>query len=79
LSAYAIRYTDRAAELKHALPAAQRASLEELEGKLRVCPFDHGARSNRDNSWSAFFTGGMITYVVSNRHLVINVINLINM
>lgn len=75
---YGIRYTDRAAEMKAALPSAQRASLESLERKLSAEPFGHGARSNRDNTWTAFFRGGMITYIVSNRHLVINVINLIS-
>jgi hypothetical protein len=63
--------------MKASLPSAQRASLERLEMKLSAEPFGHGARSNRDNSWTAFFTGGMITYIVSNRHLMINVIHLI--
>jgi hypothetical protein len=76
---YAIRYADRAAQAKASLPAAQRASLESLEKRLRTAPFGHGARSNRDNTWSAFFTGGMITYIVSNRHLVINMIDLIRL
>ena len=35
------------------------------------------AISNRDNSWSAAFSGGFITYVVSNLHVVINVVDLV--
>lgn len=44
-----------------------------------VClnPFGPPAISNRDNSWSAAFQGGFITYVVSNRHVVINLIDLV--
>ncbi|WP_159054554.1 hypothetical protein [Streptomyces dysideae] len=30
-----------------------------------------------DSSWSAAFTGGFITYVFSNQHVVINVIDLV--
>ncbi|MEU0085667.1 hypothetical protein [Streptomyces sp. NPDC006274] len=63
----------RDARRKAALPATQRTALDELEKRLALNPFGCGARSNRDNSWSALFTGGLITYVVSNRHLVINV------
>lgn len=40
-------------------------------------PFGPPAQDNRDSSWSASFTGGFITYVVSNRHVVINVIDLV--
>lgn len=65
----------RSSAIKNSLPSAQKASLEALEKKLRTNPFGNGAQSNRDNSWSAFFTGGMITYVVSNVHVVINVID----
>lgn len=79
MSAYAVRYADRAARAKSALSTTQRSALETLEKKLSSNPFGHGARSNRDNSWSAFFTGGMITYVVSNRHVVINVIDLVTL
>lgn len=79
MSSYGIRYADRAAQMKAALPSAQRASLEALEKKLSNSPFGHGARNNNDNSWSAFFLGGMITYVVSDHHLVVNVINLITL
>ncbi|WP_431783289.1 hypothetical protein [Streptomyces chumphonensis] len=78
MSVYAIRYTDRAAQRREALPGAQRSALEQLEKQLCANPFA-GARSNQDNSWSAFFAGGMITYVVSNRHIVINVIDLLAM
>lgn len=77
MSAYAIRYADRAARAKSSLSTAQRSALGALEKRLSSNPYGHGARSNRDNSWSAFFTGGMITYVVSNRHVVVNVIDLL--
>ncbi|MET7847579.1 hypothetical protein ABZT48_04910 [Streptomyces avermitilis] len=77
MSAYVIRYVDRAAQRKSALTAPQHASLEELEKRLSVNPFGPPAISNRDNSWSASFKGGFITYVVSNRHVVINVVDLV--
>ncbi|WP_411151945.1 hypothetical protein [Streptomyces sp. A30] len=77
MSAYAIRYVDRAAQRKAALNVSQAASLEDLEKRLSLNPFGPPAISNRDNSWSAAFTGGFITYVVSNRHVVINVIDLV--
>ncbi|GAA3982059.1 hypothetical protein OG252_27500 [Streptomyces sp. NBC_01352] len=77
MSAYAIRYVDRAAQRKAALNVPQAASLESLEKRLSLNPFGPPAISNRDNSWSAAFTGGFITYVVSNRHVVINVIDLV--
>jgi hypothetical protein len=77
VSAYAIRYVDRAAQRKATLTAPQRASLEELEKRLSLNPFGPPAISNRDNSWSASFKGGFITYVVSNRHVVINVVDLV--
>ncbi|MER5753155.1 hypothetical protein [Streptomyces sp. NPDC002088] len=77
MSAYTIRYVDRAARRKAALGASQRASLEELEKRLSLNPFGPPAISNRDNSWSAAFQGGFLTYVVSNRHVVINVIDLV--
>ncbi|MFE7130302.1 hypothetical protein ACFVIM_05550 [Streptomyces sp. NPDC057638] len=75
MPSYAIRYSDRAATQKRNLPAAHRASLEVLEKRLTSDPYGFGAKSNKDNSWSAFFTGGFINYVVSNNHLMINVIN----
>ncbi|GGM20444.1 hypothetical protein GCM10010129_75960 [Streptomyces fumigatiscleroticus] len=59
------------------MSAPRRASLEELEKRLSLDPFGAPAAGNRDNSWSASFTGGFITYVVSNRHVVINVIDLV--
>lgn len=77
MSAYAIRYVARAAERKAALPDSQRTSLENLEKLLTLNPFGPPALSNRDNSWSAAFQGGFVTYVVSNRHVVINVIDLV--
>ncbi|GAB2994271.1 hypothetical protein GCM10023080_070850 [Streptomyces pseudoechinosporeus] len=77
MSAYSIRYVDRAAQCKAALASPQRASLEELEKRLSLNPFGPPAISNRDNSWSAAFKGGFITYVVSNRHVVINVVDLV--
>ncbi|MEV0483926.1 hypothetical protein AB0I69_25365 [Streptomyces sp. NPDC050508] len=77
MSAYAIRYVARAAQRKATLTAPQRASLEELEKRLILNPFGPPAISNRDNSWSAAFKGGFITYVVSNRHVVINVVDLV--
>ncbi|WP_031225450.1 hypothetical protein [Streptomyces roseochromogenus] len=77
MSAYSIRYVERAAQRKAALAGPQRASLETLEKQLSLNPFGPPAISNRDNSWSAAFTGGFITYVVSNRHVVINVIDLV--
>ncbi|MCZ0208167.1 hypothetical protein OZK63_22405 [Streptomyces sp. UMAF16] len=77
MSAYSIRYVERAALRKAALPGPQRASLESLEKRLVLNPFGPPAASNRDNSWSAAFTGGFITYIVSNRHVVINVIDLV--
>ncbi|MCZ7416353.1 MULTISPECIES: hypothetical protein [unclassified Streptomyces] len=77
MSTYAIRYAERAARRKAALPAPQRSALERLEKQLSANPFGNGARSNQDNSWTAFFTGGMTVYVVSNRHVVINVIDLV--
>ena len=77
MSAYAIRYIDRAAQRKNALNAPQLASLEALEKRVCLNPFGPPAISNRDNSWSAAFQGGFITYVVSNRHVVINVIDLV--
>ncbi|MCD7445434.1 hypothetical protein K4B79_45550 [Streptomyces lincolnensis] len=77
MSAYAIRYVDRAAQRRAALSAPRRASLEELEKRLSLNPFGAPAISNRDNSWSAAFHGGFITYVVSNRHVVINVVDLV--
>ncbi|WP_199923670.1 hypothetical protein [Streptomyces cellulosae] len=55
----------------------RREKLEELEKRLSLNPFGPPAISNRDNSWSAAFQGGFITYVVSNRHVVINVIDLV--
>ncbi|MEU8848578.1 hypothetical protein AB0C70_20580 [Streptomyces sp. NPDC048564] len=77
MSAYAIRCADRAAQRKAALSAPQRASLELLEKRLSLNPFGPPAISNRDNNWSAAFQGGFITFVVSNRHVVINVIDLV--
>ncbi|MGY3202611.1 hypothetical protein [Streptomyces sp. TE5632] len=77
MSAYSIRYVDRAAVRKAALPDSQRTSLENLEKLLTLNPFGPPALSNRDNSWSAGFQGGFVTYVVSNRHVVINVIDLV--
>lgn len=77
MSAYAIRYVDRAAQCKAALTGAQRMSLDELEKRVSLNPFGAPAISNRDNSWSAPFQGGFITYVVSNRHVVINVVDLV--
>jgi hypothetical protein len=74
MATYTVRYSDRARAVKASLPATQRAALEGLERKLATNPYGHGAVSNGDNSWSASFTGGMITYVVSNRYLTINVI-----
>ncbi len=52
-------------------------SLDELEKRLSLNPFGAPAISNRDNSWSAPFQGGFITYVVSNRHVVINIVDLV--
>ncbi|WP_407566100.1 hypothetical protein [Streptomyces sp. 184] len=60
--------------MKRSLSSEQRASLGALEKRLAGNPYGHNAKSNRDNSWSASFTGGVITYVVSNRYLIINVI-----
>lgn len=77
MSAYDIRYADRAARCRAGLSAPQRVSLEELEKRLSLNPFGAPAISNRDNSWSASFKGGFITYVVSNRHVVINVVDLV--
>ncbi|MCX2927516.1 hypothetical protein [Streptomyces sp. NEAU-W12] len=77
MSAYVIRYVDRAAQRKAALPASRRTSLENLEKLLVLNPFGPPAVSNRDNSWSAGFQDGFVTYVVSNRHVVINVIDLV--
>lgn len=77
MSAYAIRYADRAAQRRAALSPPQRASLEDVEKRLSVNPFGPPAISNRDHSWSAAFTGGFITYVVASRHVVINVIDLV--
>ncbi|MFE0136653.1 hypothetical protein ACFWY6_34585 [Streptomyces sp. NPDC059037] len=77
MSSYSIRYADRAVQRKAGLAASQRASLEDLEKRLILNPFGPPAMSNRDNSWSAAFKGGFITYVVSNRHVVINVIDLV--
>ncbi|MFD0209888.1 hypothetical protein ACFVH9_12320 [Streptomyces hirsutus] len=77
MSAYLIRYVDRAAERKAALPDSRRTSLETLEKLLTLNPFGPPALSNRDNSWSAAFRGGFVTYVVSNRHVVVNVIDLV--
>ncbi|MFI2292274.1 hypothetical protein [Streptomyces niveus] len=77
MSAYAIRYADRAAPRKAALTAPQRGALLALEKRLAVNPFGPPATSNRDNSWSAAFAGGFVTYVVSNRHVVINVVDLV--
>ncbi|WAX79289.1 hypothetical protein [Streptomyces sp. KMM 9044] len=77
MSAYVIRYVDRAAQRKAALPASRRTSLENLEKLLVLNPFGPPAVSNRDNSWSAGFQNGFVTYVVSNRHVVINVIDLV--
>ncbi|MEU0115066.1 hypothetical protein ABZ137_15375 [Streptomyces bobili] len=77
MSAYAIRYIDRATQRRTALRGPQLASLEALEKQVCLNPFGPPAISNRDNSWSAAFQGGFITYVVSNRHVVINVIGLV--
>ncbi|MER6110155.1 hypothetical protein [Streptomyces hirsutus] len=77
MSSYLIRYVDRAAARKAALPDSQRTSLENLEKLLTLNPFGPPALSNRDNSWSAAFQGGFVTYVVSNRHVVINVIDFV--
>ncbi|MFD3733652.1 hypothetical protein [Streptomyces sp. NPDC058632] len=77
MSAYAVRYVDRAAQRKAALPASRRTSLENLEKLLALNPFGPPAVSNRDNSWSAGFQDGFVTYVVSNRHVVVNVIDLV--
>ncbi|WP_307835209.1 hypothetical protein [Streptomyces adelaidensis] len=68
---------DRAARRKATLTAPQRAALEELEKRISLNPFGSPAQSNRDSSWSAPFAGGFITYVVSNRHVVIDVIDLV--
>ncbi len=76
MSAYAIRYADRAAQCKAALAAPQRASLDGLEKRLSRNPFGPPAKSALDNSWTATFEGGFILYVVSNKNVVINVINL---
>ncbi|MFI0091129.1 hypothetical protein [Streptomyces bobili] len=77
MSAYAIRYIDRAAQRRTALRGPRLASVEALEKQVCLNPFDPPAISNRDNRWSAAFQGGFITYVVSNRHVVINVIDLV--
>ncbi|MFD4632595.1 hypothetical protein ACFVYR_12640 [Streptomyces sp. NPDC058284] len=77
MSLYLIRYADRAAQRKAGLAAPQLAALEDLEKRVIRNPFGPPAMSNRDNSWSAAFKGGFITYVVSNRHVVINVIDLV--
>lgn len=77
MSTYGIRYVDRAAQRKAALPAARRTSLANLEKLLALNPFGPPAVSNRDNSWSAGFQDGFVTYVVSNRHAVVNVIDLV--
>lgn len=77
MSAYTIRYVERAARRKAALAAPQRSALESLEKRISLNPFGPPAQSNRDSSWSASFAGGFITYVVSNRHVVINVIDLV--
>ncbi|GGJ73827.1 hypothetical protein GCM10011583_01530 [Streptomyces camponoticapitis] len=77
MSTYAIRYADRAARRKAALSAPQRDALSSLEKQLAANPFGPPATSNRDNSWSAAFAGGFVIYVVSNRHVVINVVDLV--
>jgi hypothetical protein len=77
VATYAIRYASRAAEQKATLSASQKASLEGLEKRLCGNPFSHGAVSNRNNSWTASFACGFITYIVSNRHVVINVIDVV--
>ncbi|GAA2269770.1 hypothetical protein GCM10010145_00080 [Streptomyces ruber] len=77
MNPYATRYVERAARRRAALSTPRRASLEALEKRLSLNPFGTPALSNRDNSWSASFEGGFITYVVSNRHVVINVIDLV--
>jgi hypothetical protein len=77
LTTYGIRYGDRAARQRQALSDVQRASLAALEKRLSANPFGNGALSNRDNSWSAAFAGGFITYVVSNRHVVVSVVDIV--
>ncbi|WBB58881.1 hypothetical protein O7599_25160 [Streptomyces sp. WMMC500] len=75
MATYTIRYAERARAAKDCLSPRQKSSLEVLEKRLAGNPYGFGAQSNRDSSWSAFFTGGVITYVVSNRYLIINVID----
>lgn len=77
MATYAIRYGDVACKQKQNLPGRHRKNLEELERKLQKNPFGHGAKSNGDNSWTAPFSGGMILYTVSNRHVVINIIRIV--
>ncbi|MET9556879.1 hypothetical protein [Streptomyces sp. NPDC006645] len=77
MSAYAIRYADRAARCRATLTGPQLVALAALEKRLAVNPYGPPATSNRDNSWSAAFAGGFVTYVVSNRHVVINVVDLV--
>ncbi|WP_234445393.1 hypothetical protein [Streptomyces rimosus] len=48
-----------------------------MEKRLSLNPFGAPAKSHRDDSWSATFEGGFVQYVVSNRHVVINVIDLV--
>ena len=75
MATYTIRHAERARAVRYCLTPRQRSSLQALEKELAGNPFGCGAKSNRDSSWSAFFLGGMITYVVSNRHLIINVLD----
>ncbi|WP_217167292.1 hypothetical protein [Streptomyces sp. AC512_CC834] len=77
MSSYVIRYVDRASERKAALPAPQRTSLDDLEKLLIANPFGPPAVSNRDDNRSAGIRNGFITYVVSSRHVVVNVIDLV--
>ncbi|MGW1623386.1 hypothetical protein [Streptomyces sp. NPDC002172] len=75
MSAYAIRYVDRAAQRKATLSAPQRASLEELERRLGLDPFGSRATISRDNRRAVTFAGGLIIYVVSDSDVVIHAID----
>ncbi|MFD3525486.1 hypothetical protein [Streptomyces sp. NPDC058653] len=77
MSVYAIRYAERAARRRAALSGPPLVALSALEKRLAINPYGPPATSNRDNSWSAAFAGGFVTYVVSNRHVVINVVDLV--
>ncbi|MBW1600103.1 hypothetical protein [Streptomyces sp. JJ38] len=77
MSTDAIRYAERVAQRKAASPAPQRSALERLEKQLSANPFGNGAQSNQDNGRTAFLSGGMIVHGVSNRHVVIHVVDLV--